>query len=426
MPPKLRVALINRQDTNDVGVLSGYPYFMARALERQSVCITPIGPVDSTWMKIGRYLSRTSSHLIKRRYDWTHSIVGSRELGGWFSKRLSRSEYDVIFAPVASSEIAYLKTSVPIVYLTDMTFRAASSYYASFSNLLPFTAAEGNLIEKRAIRNAAKIVVPSDWTAQSLREDYLCEPDKVEVVSFGANLDDPPSRDEALRHHNLNCCKLLLLGVNWDRKGGPLALEILKSLLKRGLKAELLVCGCTPPPGISHSSMHVLPFLNKNKPDEARQLRQLLLTSTFLLVPSLAEAWGLVFCEASACGLPSITRATGGIPSVVRNGINGLCLSPGAAAEQYSDQIIDLFQNPAQYRSLQLSSRSEYEQRLNWNVWASRMVEIFDSIKTSNPTLRRTPRPSNARGDFSSLAPDCDTMKADPNGKPRDHRTARQ
>lgn len=369
---------MNRLDTSDVRVLSGSPYFMTKALERHSVRVTALGPATSGWMRIGRY-ANGAAQLVNRRYDWAHSLPGARELGRRFSKRLDTADYDLVFAPVASTEIAYLKTRLPIVYLTDMTFRAGMSYYSSFSNLLPFTAAEGDIIERLAVRKASKVVAPSDWTANSFRKDYDCAPEKIEVVPFGANLEDPPSGEEALGSHDADTCKLLLLGVDWERKGGPLALQILQSLVNAGLKSELLVCGCSPPTGVSHPSMRVLPFLNKSKPEEARQLRQLLLTSTFLLVPSQAEAWGLVFSEASACGLPSVTRATGGIPSVVRNGINGLCLPADASAEEFSRQIVREFKNVERYRSLQASSRHEYETRLNWDVWASRMMDVFNS-----------------------------------------------
>jgi len=382
MHPQLRVALINRLDMRDVRVLSGIPHFMMKALERQSVSVTALGPTKSTWMKLGRCLNG-AARMVKRRYDWTHSLAGSRELGKKYSAYLKTSDFDVIFAPVASTEIAHLETSLPIVYLTDMTFRAGVSYYDSLTNLLPFTTAEGDTIEKLAVRKAARVVVPSEWAAKSLADDYHRNPDTIDIVAYGANLDDPPSQEEALSARNLEPCKLLLLGVNWERKGGPLALAILQSLLSAGIKAELLVCGCEPPPGVVHPSMRVLPFLNKNKPEEARQLRHLLLTSTFLLLPSLSEAWGVVFGEASACGLPSVTRHTGGIPSVVRNGINGLCLPAEASAEEFSAQIIEFLNNPGRYRSLQISSRNEYETRLNWDVWASRMIEIFTSVRNS-------------------------------------------
>jgi len=376
MKPRLRVALVNRLDATDVRVLSGATHFMVKALERRSVSVTSLGPMTSVWMKLGRYVSG-AARLIGRRYDWIHSLAGAHELGKKFSAQLDKDSYDVIFAPLASAEIAYLKTSIPIVYLTDMTYAAGKSYYHSLSNLLPFTAVEGETIERRAITRASEVVTCSEWVAKSFREDYGCSPAHVHVVPYGANLDDPPTREEALVERDREVCRLLMLGVDWERKGGPLTLKILQSLLDAGLKAELTVCGCAPPAGLTHPNMRIIPFLSKSRPEEALKLRQLLLSSTFLIVPSQAEAWGFVFSEASACGLPSITRNTGGISSVVRHGINGLCLPAGANAGEYSAQILALLRSPGEYRSLCISSRDEYEMRLNWDLWAERMEKIF-------------------------------------------------
>ena len=86
MTSRLRVALVNRLDTENVRVLSGTPYFMAKALERQSIEVTTLGPMQSPWMKAGRYLNGAARFLGKR-YDWTHSVAGSRDLGRKFSVR---------------------------------------------------------------------------------------------------------------------------------------------------------------------------------------------------------------------------------------------------------------------------------------------------------------------------------------------------
>jgi len=382
MQQPLRIALLNRLDVRDVGTLSGATYFMIEALERKSVSVASLGPIGSLWMKLGRYLNG-AAQLAGCRYDWLHSIAGSRELGKKFAARLQNNHYDVIFAPLASTEIAYLETSIPIVYLTDMTFALGKSYYRSFTNLLPFTEREGATIERRAIGKAAEVVASSEWARRSFVDDYGCPPEHVHVVAFGANLDAPPSREEALQQRDLQICRLLLLGVNWERKGGALALGVLRALTQLGIAAELLVCGCTPPAGVSHPSMTVLHFLRKDRPEEARKLRRLLLTSTFLILPSLADAAPNVFAEASACGLPSVTRNTGGIASVVRDGINGLCLPAEAGAAEYAARIGELMRNRERYRSLCVSSRDEYEQRLNWDAWATRMVEIFSAAKGS-------------------------------------------
>jgi glycosyltransferase involved in cell wall biosynthesis len=90
-----------------------------------------------------------------------------------------------------------------------------------------------------------------------------------------------------------------------------------------------------------------------------------------------------------------VTRNTGGISSMVRHGINGLCLPAEASADEYSTAMLELLRNPARYRALQVSSRDEYEKRLNWDTWASRMMEIFASLQPS-AGQRSSPSPKEA------------------------------
>lgn len=384
----MKVAVVNYLDTRNVRVLSGASHFMIRALERRGAEVTQLGPVSSRWLKAARYL-HGAARMLGRTYDWHHNLLASRALGREFARRLKHGDYDIIYAPLASTEIAYLETNLPIVYLTDMTFASGKSYYNSFSNLLPFTDREGATIEKKATTRATAIVAPSDWVTKSFHADYGYDASRLHVVSYGANLEDPPMRDVALAQRDVSACRLLLLGVSWERKGGPLALETLKMLLASGVKAELLICGCKPPAGVSHPAMRVLPFLRKDNPAEALELRNLLLTSTFLIVPSEAEAWGFVFGEASACGLPSVTRDTGGISSVVRDGVNGLLLSEDAGPAEYAVRIREVLDNPERYREMCISSRNEYETRLNWDSWAAHMMEIFAAAKAESLAARR-------------------------------------
>jgi glycosyltransferase involved in cell wall biosynthesis len=384
----LKVAVVNCLDTRDVRVLSGASHFMIRALERHGADVTQLGPLPSRWMQVARYL-HGAAKVMGRAYDWHHNLLASRAFGRNFAQRLGGGNYDVIFAPLASTEIAFLETEVPIVYLTDMTVASGKSYYGALTNLLPLTEREGATIEKKATERAAAIVAPSDWAIRSFEKDYGYDSARLHVVSYGANLDDPPTRDEALAERDTRTCRLLLLGVDWERKGGPLALATLKALLEGGIDAELLVCGCEPPAGVNHPSMRVLPFLRKDNPAQALELRRLLLTSTFLIVPSKAEAWGFVFGEASACGLPSVTRDTGGVSSVVRDEVNGLLLPADAEAAAYASRIRKVLEQPGRYRELCISSRDEYETRLNWDRWASRMLEIFAAVKAEGLSAAR-------------------------------------
>ena len=134
----LKIAVVNSLDVRDVGVLSGAGHFMVRALERHGMEVTQLGPVPLVRLKIARYFHGIA-RLFGWSYDWRHNLLASRAYGREFARRLKDANYDVIFAPLASTEIAYLETELPIVYLTDMTFASGKAYYKALSNLLPFT-----------------------------------------------------------------------------------------------------------------------------------------------------------------------------------------------------------------------------------------------------------------------------------------------
>ena len=106
--------------------------------------------------------------------------------------------------------------------------------------------------------------------------------------------------------------------------------------------------------------MKVIPFLNKNDPEQRRALSQFL-DANFFLFPTLAETVAIVLCEASAHGLPSIARNTGGLASVVTEGVNG-CLLPETAT----------------------GSRRMYDERLNWDAWGKAAQPLFETAVRSS------------------------------------------
>ena len=162
----------------------------------------------------------------------------SYRLGQVFRKKLRAANCDILFAPSASIEIAYLKTDLPIVYFSDLTWATIVDYYPEYSSLWSVARREGELIESAAISKAAAVVYPSDWAVSSARIHYHATPGKTHKVRFGANINEIPSRASALNHHLSGVIKLLWVGVDWYRKGGPIALDCLRSLLDMGISAR--------------------------------------------------------------------------------------------------------------------------------------------------------------------------------------------
>jgi glycosyltransferase involved in cell wall biosynthesis len=253
-------------------------------------------------------------------------------------------------------------------------------YYESFSHFPESVARDLDEIESRALSKSRLLVYSSSWAAESAIADYGTPCDKVRVISFGANLDEVPPLKIATQKQRKGPCRLLFLGRDWVRKGGDIAFDCMVSLIKSGVDAELTICGCTPPPGVQHEKMVVLGLLDKMKRRQRRHLHRLLLRSHFLVLPTQADCTPIVCCEANAFGLPVISTHTGGIPSIIENGLNGLMLPLGARGEDFARAIAEIFCDEDRYRAMVLTSRHAYEQRLNWSTWASAMLAELSAV----------------------------------------------
>src|SRR5690606_24581714 len=104
------------------------------------------------------------------------------------------------------------------------------------------------------------------------------------------------------------------------------------------------------------------------------------LDADFLILPTRCECYGIVFCEAAAHGLPSIAAATGGVPEVVREGINGHTLPLSAGAADYTALIRAVLDEPGRHDRLRRSSRDEFERRLNWDTWGCETARLVHAL----------------------------------------------
>ena len=374
----LKVAFATSLDPFDRRSWSGTNYSMFMAIQRHWGEVQYVGPIAATRFLPEKIFNKIIQVVWHKKYNHQHSLLYSLKYARMLRKNLDRKDFDIIFAPAASTEIACLKTHIPIVYSSDATFKTVHNYYAVYSNLLGISIAEGNWIERAALRNAKIVLSSSEWAKNSVVTDYHINEAKTFFIPLGPNSDDIPSAEEVFTKKKAKVCRLLFLGVDWLRKGGNVAFDTLLNLEKMGIDAELTVCGCVPPAAFSHEKMRVIPFLDKSDPRQSFELITLMLHTDFLILPTRAEGFGIVFCEASACGVPAITTNTGGVSSAVHDGENGYMLPLSAAGADYARLIADIFQDDVRYYALIKSCRTAYEQRLNWDAWAQRGRKIIN------------------------------------------------
>ena len=100
----------------------------------------------------------------------------------------------------------------------------------------------------------------------------------------------------------------------------------------------------------------------------AARLAELYARSHFLVMPSNAEAYGLVYAEAAAYGVPSVATRTGGVPTIVVDGETGMLDDPSAEADAYAGRILALMKDRPRYEAMARAAASRSAAMLNWDV----------------------------------------------------------
>ena len=375
-----KIAYYSINDPLDKRSWSGITYYLGQTLQKNIGDVDFLGPVRIPWAldKFFRALQKLSRLLLRSEWIPKYSLFKNVYASIILKRRMKGKHYDFLLAPAAASELAYLKTDLPVVYFGDATYKLYSKMYEKeFRNMGALTRWEGEHLEKKALRKSAVAIFSSHWAARSAMGDYGVPAEKTEVIQMGANIDTTPDASVIFKKKANQVLTLLFLSVDWERKGGPIAFEALKYLAGEGWAVKLIVCGCVPPALYTHPGLEVIPFLNKNKPDDLARFVNILSSVHFLLLPTRADCTPLVNCESNAYGVPVITTEVGGISDSVINGLNGYCLPLEAEGHQYGALIAAIFSDPVRYHEMVVNSRKRFEDELNWEKFSEHLQKTL-------------------------------------------------
>ncbi len=392
----MKVAYVTTYDARDPTQWSGTSHHIAKALETQGVEVIYVGPLEDRGgaaLSARRYWHRLTRN---RRFLRERELRVAEGYAMQIEDQLRGRDIDIVLSP-GTIAIAALETTIPVAFWTDATFAQMVGLYPEFQMLAEASIRSGNEMERRALTSASLAIYASDWAARSAIADYGAAPSRVHVVPFGANIDcdrDAAAVEAIVDTRGTDLCRLLFVGVDWHRKGGDIALKITAEIAGRGVPVELTVVGSTPAiPARLRELVVVRGYVDKSTTEGRRELDDLFARSHFLVMPSRAECFGIVFCEASSFGLPSIASTAGGIPTAVTDGRNGYLFPLAAIVEQAAIRIADLWRDTGRYRALCGTTFSEYEQRLNWSAVGEACVALLGTLiqptDASSPLLPR-------------------------------------
>jgi glycosyltransferase involved in cell wall biosynthesis len=375
--PKLKVALVASSDPRSAAGFSGTLNSMYRALSaRFDLHPVHVGPL----LKLANKLGGAHRRMTGRSANYYFHPVFSRLAGRWVEAKLRRLAPDVVVNVAASSVTAHVRTDRPVIYCTDGTFRALARLYPGWRNLPQWNSANGEEAEQVALDQAAAVVMSSDWARQSAVEDYRVDPGKISVLPYGPNLRDdllpaaelPPPGDPAQELH------LLYTGMDWLRKGGNFAFAVAAALNAAGRKTHLHIVGRMPSDIGAPDFVTYHGLINKDEAGGPERMAALYRQAHMFILPTIADATPVVFSEAAAFSLPSITFDVGGVSSAVRDGESGLVLRPDTDAETVARLIDGIVTDPARFAALRRSTFAWSQEVANWQSWAASISALAD------------------------------------------------
>jgi alpha-maltose-1-phosphate synthase len=365
-PTGARIAFVALHDANNPNSFSGAPYEIRKGFLDLGCEVIDVFPLFSKW---NRFIFEKIAHRLKGRY---YSSEVEKSLGIFMAKEIMKNiknkKIDFIFS-ANSFAVSELKVDIPIVISHDQTFVERMDYFP-YEARPPADCFVNKAIEqeRKAFERASICAYPSRRSMESLKKHYDLSDDQLALVPWGANLPSCPERAEVMDAIEKRCPKqisLAFVGVDWERKGGPVVAQTIDILRERGHDVKFVALG-TNPVDVPIEEVAYVDHLNKYSSNGSYLYAELLLPCDFLFVPSRVEAFGHVFCEAAAFGVPSIATNVGGIPTVIDDHVTGRTLPLDADAQAYADVIEELHCDREAYTSMAKSARRKFESELNW------------------------------------------------------------
>lgn len=336
--------------------------------------VQTIGPFDIKKSFIGRLNNFINSRGIPiPRYAVDHSESVARQYGRHIHANVVEEECDVLFA-TSSLLVPKLKLHCPSYIYTDFSIASAIDYYPAWKALKKSSRIEALRLEQEAFEKAELIFLASNWACNQAADVLNIQRSKLISVKRGANLISNWSHSDVAcaveNRYKATQKRFLFVGVDWFRKGGNSAIKFVQTLRRMGFDVQLDVIGCSVPSDIaSLDFVNVIPFLSRNNSDDIRRLDRLFAEAFAFLLPTLAEALGIVFCEAASYALPTIALATGGVSEAVEDDSTGFLMNSSndfdidLCAQRFSSLILDY----DAYSGFSMAAHRKYESELNWS-----------------------------------------------------------
>lgn len=238
-------------------------------------------------------------------------------------------------------------------------------------------------LDQLCTRLSHGVIAVSRHTAEHMIQTEGAPPHKIQVVLNGIDFDrirprDPAARDRLREEFGGAAAHLLLIAARiHPEKGYDHLLAALPQIQSRSSRPCVLLVAGTGPLENHYREMtrslgveQSVRFLGYRK-----DIADLMLAADLFVLPSEAEAFGLVLAEALYLGVPVVATRVGGIPEIVDDGVDGV-LVPSRDPHALAAAVVDLLGNPERCRALARAGRDKVIGRFRFED----MVRSYEAV----------------------------------------------
>jgi phosphatidylinositol alpha-1,6-mannosyltransferase len=248
-----------------------------------------------------------------------------------------------------------------------------------WAKIFPF-----RLAIKRIGKNVDHLTYLGEFTRQAISKP-LTRKSATEMVKIAPGIDTAhfiPQPDAMQKREELGLQdKKIIISVGRlvHRKGQDNLIQAMPAVLKKMPNAHLLLVG--EGPYRKHLEKLVMKSsLEQNVTFAGRimydRLPSYLSAADLFAMPSRSrffglevEGLGIVYLEASACGIPVVAGNSGGAPDAVLEGVTGLCVD-GTNIEQITAAIVEICSDAERASHMGAAGRNWIVNQWRWDIWS--------------------------------------------------------
>jgi glycosyltransferase involved in cell wall biosynthesis len=236
------------------------------------------------------------------------------------------------------------------------------------------------VVTSPGVRDRMVVVCPSRWLATHARNSPVLAGVRIEAIPNGVDLAEfsPVSRESSRQVLGLPLDRTIALFTAHDvadsRKGFDLLTAALQSSRATGLDLMTISAG-------SHGEWtDALPdHVNFGFVESPRLLATLYSAADLVVIPSREDNLPNVGIEASACGIPVLAFAVGGIPELIEDGHTGF-LVRDVDADALAATLRVACPDRTRLHALGAAARSKAEREFDVAVQSRRYQELYSAI----------------------------------------------